>query len=77
MISEMPTVGLVRVSMPSDADHEQAPEIAARPDSRPDRICEPRELKSTLARAIEKLLARYQRVAFLYDTNEMTMKEIG
>ena len=39
------------VSMTSDVDHEQAPEIAARPDSRPDGICEQRELKSTLARA--------------------------
>jgi RNA polymerase sigma factor for flagellar operon FliA len=77
MVSEMRTMGLVRVSTTPDAEHEQAPEIAARPDSRPDRICEQRELQSTLARAMEKLPARYQKVVFLYYTNEMTMKEIG
>jgi RNA polymerase sigma factor FliA len=77
MVSEMRTMGLVRVSTTPDSEHEQAPEIAARPDSRPDRICERRELETTLARAIEKLPARYQKVVFLYYTNEMTMKEIG
>ncbi len=77
MVSEMRTMGLVRVSTTPDGEHEQAPEIPARPDSRPDRICEHRELQSTLARAIEKLPARYQKVVFLYYTNEMTMKEIG
>jgi RNA polymerase sigma factor for flagellar operon FliA len=77
MVSEMRTMGLVRVSTTPDTEHEQAPEIPARPDSRPDRICEQRELRSTLARAIEKLPARYQKVVFLYYTNEMTMKEIG
>jgi len=77
MVSEMRTMGLVRVSTSPDGEHEQAPEVAARPDSRPDRICEHRELASTLARAIGKLPARYQKVVFLYYTNEMTMKEIG
>jgi len=77
MVSEMRTMGLVRVSTTPDAERDQAPEIPARPDSRPDRICERRELQSTLARAIEKLPARYQKVVFLYYTNEMTMKEIG
>jgi RNA polymerase sigma factor for flagellar operon FliA len=77
MVSEMRTMGLVRVSATPDAERDPAQEVAARPDSRPDRICEQRELKSTLARAIEKLPARYQKVVFLYYTNEMTMKEIG
>jgi RNA polymerase sigma factor for flagellar operon FliA len=77
MVSEMRTLGLVRVNTTPDAEHEQATEIAARPDSRPDRICEQHELQTTLARAIEKLPARYQKVVFLYYTNEMTMKEIG
>src|ERR1035438_8912976 len=35
------------------------------------------ELESTLARALGTLPARYQKVVFLYYTNEMTMKEIG
>lgn len=76
MASEMRTMGLVRVGSSADPD-DHAPELAARPDSRPDRICERRELQSTLARAIEKLPARYQKVVFLYYTNDMTMKEIG
>jgi RNA polymerase sigma factor for flagellar operon FliA len=77
MVSEMRTMGLVHVSTTPDPDRDPRPEIAARPDSRPDRICERRELETTLARAIETLPARYQKVVFLYYTNEMTMKEIG
>lgn len=77
MVAEMRTMGLVAVSITPDPEREQAPEIAARPDCRPDRICENRELRSTLARAIGTLPARYQKVVFLYYTNEMTMKEIG
>jgi RNA polymerase sigma factor for flagellar operon FliA len=77
MVAEMRTMGLVQVSMTPDPEREQVPEAAARADSRPDRICEHRELQSTLARAIGTLPARYQKVVFLYYTNEMTMKEIG
>ena len=40
-------------------------------------MCERRELQSTLARALGKLPERYQKVVFLYYTNDMTMKEIG
>jgi RNA polymerase sigma factor for flagellar operon FliA len=40
-------------------------------------MCERRELESTLARAMGTLPARYQKVVFMYYTNEMTMKEIG
>lgn len=77
MVSEMRTMGLVSITRAPEAEREQAPEIAARPDSRPDRICEQRELESTLAWAIRKLPERYQKVVFLYYSNEMTMKEIG
>ena len=34
-------------------------------------------MRTTLARAIGTLPERYQKVVFLYYTNEMTMKEIG
>jgi len=40
-------------------------------------MCRRRQLQSTLARAIGKLPVRYQKVVFLYYTNDMTMKEIG
>ena len=40
-------------------------------------MCERRQLQVTLARAIGTLPERYQKVVFLYYTNDMTMKEIG
>jgi RNA polymerase sigma factor for flagellar operon FliA len=58
-------------------ERNSAEETPAAPDLRPDRLCEQTELRNTLAKAIEKLPARYQRVVKLYYTNDMTMKEIG
>jgi RNA polymerase sigma factor for flagellar operon FliA len=52
-------------------------EFPATPELQPDRMCGHRQLQVTLARAMEKLPKRYQKVVFLYYTNEMTMKEIG
>jgi RNA polymerase sigma factor for flagellar operon FliA len=40
-------------------------------------MTERKELQVTLARAIGRLPERYQRVVFLYYSNDMTMKEIG
>jgi RNA polymerase sigma factor for flagellar operon FliA len=40
-------------------------------------MCERQELHTTLARVIGKLPERYQKVVFLYYTNDLTMKEIG
>ncbi len=40
-------------------------------------MCEQRQLETTLARAIGTLPLRYQKVVFLYYTNDLTMKEIG
>ena len=75
---ELRTSGVVSAStVQNDGDHERVPEFAATPELRPDRICERRQLQTTLARAIETLPARYQKVVFLYYTNDMTMKEIG
>ena len=74
---ELRTAGLVSASTSADPEREQAPEFAAAPDLRPDRICQQRQLRTTLARAIETLPERYQKVVFLYYTNDMTMKEIG
>ena len=75
MTMELRSVGLV-ATLPPD-EYDRAPEYPAAPASRPDRICEHRQLQTTLARAIGTLPTRYQKVVWLYYTNEMTMKEIG
>jgi RNA polymerase sigma factor for flagellar operon FliA len=59
------------------ADRDTPQEFPAAPELRPDRMCERRQLQSTLARAMHCLPARYQKVVVLYYTNDMTMKEIG
>jgi RNA polymerase sigma factor FliA len=74
---ELSTVGLVSATPNPDEERQRPMEFAGAPDSRPDRMCERRQLQTTLARAIETLPERYQKVVFLYYTNEMTMKEIG
>ena len=40
-------------------------------------ICEHKQLEGKLAHAIGTLPERYQKVVFLYYTNDMSMKEIG
>jgi RNA polymerase sigma factor for flagellar operon FliA len=74
---ELRTVTLVSTTPKPDDDRERPMEFASAPDSRPDRICERNQLQSTLARAMKQLPERYQKVVFLYYTNDMTMKEIG
>jgi RNA polymerase sigma factor for flagellar operon FliA len=73
---ELRIVGLCSASQP-DQDSDRSQEFAAAPDFQPDRMCERRELQVTLARALGTLPERYQKVVFLYYTNDMTMKEIG
>jgi RNA polymerase sigma factor for flagellar operon FliA len=60
-----------------DPERDRTQDCPARLESQPDRMCERRQMQHTLARAIEALPKRYQRVVFLYYTNDMTMKEIG
>ena len=74
---ELRTVGMVSAAAHLDSEHDRPVEFAATPELRPDRMCERRQLVSTLARAIETLPERYQKVVCLYYTNDMTMKEIG
>ena len=52
-------------------------EFPATPEMRPDCMCERSQMRITLERAIGTLPERYQKVVFLYYTNELTMKEIG
>jgi RNA polymerase sigma factor for flagellar operon FliA len=77
MQAEVLTVGPVSASARPDDERDRTEECAAAPDSQPDLMCAHRQLQITLARAMKTLPARYQRVVFLYYTNELTMKEIG
>jgi RNA polymerase sigma factor for flagellar operon FliA len=70
-------VSVVSGSTGTDPDRDRTQEFAAAPDFRPDRMCEHDQLKSTLQRAIGTLPERYQKVVFLYYTNDLTMREIG
>jgi len=74
---ELRTVGTVSATTHPDPDFDRPMEFPATPELQPDRMCGHRQLQVTLARAMEKLPKRYQKVVFLYYTNEMTMKEIG
>jgi len=77
MQTQLRNLGLVPATPYARSDDDRPQEFAAAPDLQPDRMCEQRQLHSTLARAIGKLPKRYQKVVFLYYTNEMTMREIG
>jgi RNA polymerase sigma factor for flagellar operon FliA len=74
---ELRTVGVVSATPNPDLDHDRPQEFPATPEYQPDRMCERRQRQTTLARAIGTLPERYQKVVFLYYTNDMTMKEIG
>jgi len=77
MQMELRTVGVVSMTPATPDDRDRSEDISATPELQPDRIFERRELQGTLARAMGTLPERYQKVMFLYYTNDMTMKEIG
>ena len=77
MQTELRSLGQVPMEMNVASEGDRPQQFAAAPDLRPDLMCERRQLQSTLAEAIGKLPKRYQKVVFLYYTDEMTMKEIG
>jgi RNA polymerase sigma factor for flagellar operon FliA len=77
IVVELSNVGTVSTTARPDQDRDHEQELPATPDYQPDRMCERRELQTTLARAMSSLPARYQKVVFLYYTNDMTMREIG
>jgi RNA polymerase sigma factor FliA len=77
MQMELRSISFVSSLPISDDERDHPMEFAGGPDCRPDRMCERQELQTTLARAVRKLPERYQKVVFLYYSNEMTMKEIG
>jgi len=77
MQMELRTVRVVSMTPLSPDDRDRSEDFPATTDLQPDRLFERRQLKGTLARAIGTLPERYQKVVFLYYTNDMTMKEIG
>lgn len=78
MMLDLRSVGLVSASSRApEHDDLPAPDFPSKPESQPDRICVRQQLRSVLADAMKTLPERYQRVVFLYYTNELTMKEIG
>ncbi|HUP05457.1 MAG TPA: FliA/WhiG family RNA polymerase sigma factor [Bryobacteraceae bacterium] len=76
---ELSKVGLVQPTNSRDSERERdsIAEFPATPELRPDSMCEQRQLRSTLGRAMAVLPARYQKVVHLYYVGDLTMKEIG
>ncbi len=75
MALELRMVGLISIT-PRD-ENDLLPEFPAPANTRPDRVCEHRQIGSALQGAIRTLPERYQTVVNLYYTDQMTMKEIG
>jgi RNA polymerase sigma factor for flagellar operon FliA len=78
MAMEMKNLGPVSVSaLRNDPENQTPVEFPAAPDSQPDHVCARHEMTSVIAVAMQTLPERYQKVVFMYYSNEMTMKEIG
>ena len=77
MAMELRQLGLVSTTSKDDSERNAEREFAADSSLQPDTLCERRELRSTLGRAMGALPLRYQRVVSLYYTGQLTMKEIG
>lgn len=78
MMVDLRSVGLVSASSrANDQEDLPAPDFPSKPETQPDRMCVQQQLRTVLADAMKTLPERYQRVVFLYYSNEMTMKEIG
>lgn len=78
LMVDMRNVGLISASSRSpEHDNLPAPDFPSKPETQPDNICSREQMRSALGVAMNTLPERYQKVVFLYYTNEMTMKEIG
>ena len=78
MMVDLRSVGLISASSRA-AEHDDlpAPDFPSKPETQPDNMCSHEQMRSVLGVAMKTLPERYQKVVFLYYTNEMTMKEIG
>jgi len=78
MMIDLRSVGLISASARGvEHDDLPAPDFPSSPQTQPDNMCAREQMKSMLGVAMKALPERYQKVVFLYYTNEMTMKEIG
>ncbi len=78
MAIDLRNVGLISASTrANDSEDLPAPEFPSKPELQPDRICAHEQMRDMLSLAMKTLPERYQKVVFLYYSNEMTMKEIG
>ena len=78
MMVDLRSVGLISASSrASEHDDLPAPDFPSKPETQPDNMCSHEQMRSVLGVAMKTLPERYQKVVFLYYTNEMTMKEIG
>lgn len=78
MMIDLRNVGLISASTRSaEQDELPAPEFPGSPDTHPDCMCAKEQMRAVLGDAMKTLPERYQKVVFLYYSNEMTMKEIG
>lgn len=75
---ELRMVGLLSSSSrPADDENQTNPEFAASEETQPDTMYVRHQMSTVLGEAIRSLPERYQKIVFLYYTNEMTMREIG
>jgi RNA polymerase sigma factor for flagellar operon FliA len=77
MAMELRTQGLVAATPANEPERDLTSECPAAPDSQPDRMVCRRQLQIKLAHAMRVLPERYQKVVFLYYSNDLTMREIG
>lgn len=77
MLADLQHIGLVSMGSRREGDDLPPPDVPAKADSQPDRICARTELREALARAMQTLPERYRKVVVLYYGNDLTMKEIG
>lgn len=77
LLLELRGSGPISSTASADEEHDRTQEFAATPELEPDRLCARQQMRTTLAEAMRALPVRYQKVVFLYYTNDMTMKEIG
>ncbi len=78
MAAELRTAGLVSSSSRgNDQETDILPEYPGKQEFRPDNMCAREQLRGVLKDAMQTLPERYQKVVFLYYSNDLTMKEIG
>ncbi len=78
MMLDLRNVGLISASTRgSEQEDLPAPEFPGKEDTQPDSMCAREQLRGVLGTAMKTLPDRYQKVVFLYYSNELTMKEIG